>query len=177
MSEFYIQAGNPRFCRAMDEKDETLSDAMESIFLLNTESAVMAWNHISIPLSYKYDISYMLDDLLNLLNGMQQAASGEMTIHWLPDTFRCDWQVTWNQGKMDIQSNWECTVGHLERLLNDNSRISIPVKHFESEWKEVLRNAVIGLRRCGYNENRIKGMRLLAEQTDRIEISGILYRN
>ncbi len=176
MSIFFIQAGTPGFRPVLDENDETLSDAVESIFLLNTESAVMAWNHISIPLSYKYDIGYMLDDLLYLLKCIRQVDTGEVTIHWLPDTFRCDWHITWNHGQMEIQSCWECTVGHLENLLNDNSRISIPVPHFVSEWKAVFCNVADGLKKSGYDENRIRGMRQLSEQLSLMGHKGILYR-
>ena len=61
---FYIQANNPRVLKEHDLEDKNISDAMETIFPLYTESAVMMWNHICVPLSYKYDISYMMDDML-----------------------------------------------------------------------------------------------------------------
>ena len=57
---FYIQASNPRFIESISYEVESLSDAVESIFPLNTENAFLVWNYISVPLSYKYDISYML---------------------------------------------------------------------------------------------------------------------
>ncbi len=101
---------------------------------------------------------------------------GEMVIRWLPDTFRCDWSFVWSQGQLVIQSQWECTVGHLETLLNDNSDISISVKDFISEWKEILYTVINGLEKCGYNENKIEGMCNLLEQYDRIKDRGVLYR-
>ena len=159
----------------MNFADKTLSDAIESSFLLNTENAILVWNHINIPLSYKYDISYMMEDLLKLLQCLQERDSGEMVIHWLPDTFRCDWSFVWNQGQLAMQSQWGCTVGHLETLLNSNSDISISVKDFISEWKEILYIVINGLKKCGYNENQIEGMRNLLEQYNRIKESGVLY--
>lgn len=173
---FYIQASNPRTQNVKNFDDVNLSDAIESIFLLNTEKAILVWNYISIPLSYKYDISYMMDDLLELLHYLQSVDNGKMTIHWLPDTFRCDWSIVWNHGQMDIQSHWECTVGSLETLLNNHSRISIPVKHFISEWREVLNIIIKGLDRCGYNESEIRGMQQLLELFSNIKDRGILYQ-
>lgn len=173
---FYIQANNPRTQSVKNIGDESLADAIESTFLLNTENAIMMWNYISIPLSYKYDISYMMEDLLKLLHCLQCEESGKMIIHWLPDTFRCDWLIIWNHGQMKIQSHWECTVGNLEIILNNNSQTVTSVKHFISEWKEVLNIVIKGLERCGYDESGIKSMRQLMEQFNNINDRGILYK-
>lgn len=174
--DFYIQANNPKTQNVINKDDETLSDAIESVFSLNTENAIIIWNHINIPLSYKYDISYMMDDLLNLLHCLQSREMGEMVIHWLPDTFRSDWTITWKYGQMEIQSYWECVVGHLEELLNAHPKIDISIKRFMSEWKEILYIVIRGLKRCEYDEHKIRGMRELLEQFDAIEETGILYR-
>lgn len=174
--EFYIQANNPRTSNNINDNDESLSEAIESAFILNTESAILVWNYICIPLSYKYDISYMIEDLLELLYCIQNIEKGEKKIHWLPDTFRCDWSIAWNHGQMEIISYWECTEGHLEGLLNEYPKISVSVKYFMSEWKEVLHIVLRGLNRCGYSESRIKGMKQLLEQFNRIEGRGILYQ-
>ena len=56
---FYIQASNPRALKP-SFIEENLSAAIESVFPMNTENAILFWNHIAIPLSYKYDISYMV---------------------------------------------------------------------------------------------------------------------
>lgn len=74
---FYIQANNPKVLKEYNAEDESIADAMETIFPLYTESAILVWNHISIPLSYKYDISYMMDDVLDLLESFMQAKNGK----------------------------------------------------------------------------------------------------
>lgn len=173
---FYIQVSNPKLQKILNPEDECLSDAIESVFLLNTENAIMSWNYISIPLSYKYDISYMMEDLLNLLHCLQSMDTGEMVIHWLPDTFRCNWSILWECGELKIQSHWECTVGHLEKLLNDNSQVLISIKDFVNEWKGILYTVIEGLESCGYSDSRIRGMRQLLEQYNSIEGKGILYK-
>ena len=51
---FSVQASNPKYWKnVLDEEDSSLSDAIETIFPLNTEYAFLEWNHIFIPLSYK----------------------------------------------------------------------------------------------------------------------------
>lgn len=173
---FYIQAGNPRLQDEINFNDESLSDAIESLFILNTESAILMWNHICVPLSYKYDISYMIEDILDLLFSLQKKEFGRKTIEWLPDTFRCNWLIVWNAGNMEIQSKWECTIGHLEQILNKVPCVMLSVDTFLSEWKEVLRIIINGLEKGGYDDVHIKGMGHLREQFECIENFGVLYR-
>lgn len=173
---FYIQASNPTFTQENNFEDRSLSDAVESAFPLSTENAMLVWNHINIPLSYKYDISYMLCDIIDLLKALQNQKCGKKTIHWLPDTFRCDWGISWEEGKMEIQAHWECTVGHLERILNEHDTISLGVRDFESEWKEILYVVIKGLLSSGYDKKKIEGMEDLLILYDKIKDSGTLYR-
>lgn len=160
----------------MEYDDECLSDAIENTFPLNTESAMLVWNHISIPLSYKYDISYMMEDILDLILDLQEMERGKKVIHWLPDTFRCNWTISWEEGQLVIESQWECTVGHLERLLNSKPMLTLSTEVFISEWKEVLHTVIKGLKGCGYDENKIGGMKRLLERYNSIKEAGILYK-
>lgn len=172
---FYIQACNPKTQCIADCNDETLADAIESAFPLKTEDAILIWNHICIPLSYKYDISYMMDDILVLLNMLQSREKGELTIHWLPDTFRCDWTMKWNAERLDIQSQWGNIVGNLEMLLNEKSHISLKKEDFIKEWKSILKIVIAGLKKYGYTVDKIKNMKQLIEQYNNISGDGILY--
>lgn len=173
---FYIQANNPKTQYTADCNDNTLADAIESTFLLNTENAILMWNYIGIPLSYKYDISYMMEDILVLLNALQNTENGKLRICWLPDTFRCDWTIRWNMEKLDIQSHWENTVGHLEVLLNEKSYLSVKKDNFIKEWKSILGKVIVGLKNCGYEEKNIKGMKKLIQQYESINGNGMLYK-
>ena len=173
---FYLQAGNPMVHCIADHNDKSLADAIESTFPLYTESAVLMWNHISIPLSYKYDISYMMEDILMLLSMLQSREKGEITIHWLPDTFRCDWTIRWDTEELNIHSRWENTVGHLEMLLNEESDISLKKDDFIKEWKSILGTVISGLKKCGYDVTEIKGMKQLIDQYKGVIGNGILYQ-
>lgn len=174
--DFYIQVCNPEYSFQYNDNDVTLSDAIESAFLLNTENAIMVWNHINIPLSYKYDVSYMMEDILHLLNLLKNAEKGNVNICWLPDTFRSDWKIEWNNGKLCILSQWESVVGNLEIILNANSKIVVDTIDFRREWKELLYIVIQALVNCGYDKKKIEGMKNLVEQYEDIDEKGILYR-
>lgn len=75
---FYIQASNPRVQHKMDCEDNSLSDIIETIYPLYTEHVILTWNYISIPLPYKYDISYMIDDMIKLLMECKRLILGWM---------------------------------------------------------------------------------------------------
>ncbi len=137
----------------------------------------MIWNNIYIPLSYKYDISYMMDDILNMLEYIQKNEVGEMSISWLPDTFRTDWRLKWDSNKINVVAKWENTMGDLERILNQKNSISISKSDFINEWKGILECVMDGLTSCGYDANIICDMKKLLEQYDLIDGFGILYNN
>ncbi len=174
--KFYIQANNPKVLKEYNAEDESIADAMETIFPLYTESATLMWNHISIPLSYKYDISYMLDDVLELLESFMQAKNGKRIIHWLPDTFRSDWEIVWEDGQMEINSYWESVAGSLENLLNANARINLKITEFMAEWKQIFHIVLCALKENGYTERKIFSMEKLEKQYEAITKSGLLYQ-
>lgn len=173
---FCLQASNPRLESVENINEVCLSEAIESIFPLYTENVIMTWNYINISLSYKYDISYMIDDILKLICTLQKESDGKMIIHWLPDTFRCDWIIEWSNQKIKIYSQWECTIGHLENILNEKNSICLSIRDFVCEWKAVLGVIIRGLSKCGCTESKINDMRKLIEQYENIKEFGLLYR-
>ena len=77
--------------------------------------------------------------------------------------------------RLDIQSKWGNTVGNLQILLNEKSRISLKKEDFIKEWKSILHVVITGLIKCGYTVDRIKNMKQLIAQYENINGSGILY--
>ena len=80
------------------------------------------------------------------------------------------------EGNIKIKSKWNCTVGHLERLLNEVPEIDIPINIFINEWKEVLGNIIQGIKICGYDKFHAEEIQGLLECYAYIEESGILYK-
>ena len=175
--DFYIQTGAPFVLNNHDASDSRLSEAIESVFPMETEDMILFWRHVGISLSYKYDISYMTDDILMLLRRMREQESGELLIHWLPDTFRADWKIEWRGETVFINAEWESLKGGLQRLLADLKTVEISKRDFVSEWKKLLEILAGALKRNGYDRSMKAQYDMLAECFDDIAGYGILYRN
>ena len=174
---FYIQVSNPKgTINNYDGNNTCLSEAIEDVFLLNTENAFICWNHIYVPVSYKYDISYMIDDIMKIIKKLQEKEQGSITICWLPDTFRSDWNIEWQGEELFITSHWESTVGNLEELLNENNCIKLSTTQFINEWKKVLGIIIDVLQHNGYCEKNLDGMKDLISVFESINDVGVIYK-
>lgn len=174
---FYIQTSTPHILSQANVEDNTLSDAIESIFPMYTEELIMFWNHIGIPLSYKYDVSYMIDDILMILQHIQTKKSGELIIHWLPDTFRTDWKIEWQEEIISIYANWENLKGDLQEILINSPQIEIQKNDFMCEWKMLLKLLISALKQNGYDLLINKQYDMLVKRFINIKEYGVLYRN
>ena len=172
---FWIQASNPRSTCEHDESDESLAEAIETAFPLQTENAIMVWNHISIALGYKYDISAIVHDLTDLLLDLIQNDTGRREIQWPSSTFCAHWKTDWDSEELRIQANWTSVMGDLEDQLNQRSSIHLPRHQFIAEWKEVLERVLKSLRASGYTGKEIAAVDALQHLYDAIPSSGLLY--
>lgn len=173
---FCIQASNPKALNQPNKTDDTLSSAIETAFPMMTEDAIMMWNNIPIPLSYKYDIAYMIEDIIDLLKALRKAKTGTLKISWLPDTFRSDWIIKWDYEKIIIETFWDNTVGNLTKLLNKIPKVSLNKCDFINEWKQLLATLINGLKKCNYNETNLPEIAQLIYEYERIDGTGILYK-
>ncbi|KAB1438069.1 hypothetical protein [Candidatus Galacturonibacter soehngenii] len=172
---FCIQASNPQVTEIYDSSVYDLSTAIESTFPMRTEKAIMVWNNIYIPLCYKYDISYMINDVIDMLKVLREKQEGKIVIHWLPDTFRSDWTIVWKDDTVDITSFWGNTVGNVSEMLNCQAIVSMNKIDFINEWKQLIYNILEGLNKCKYNENNLPDIRGLIDEYSLISGKGILY--
>lgn len=174
---FYIQTSNPHILKEFNTNDDSLSEAIETVFPMNTEELIIYWNHIGIPLSYKYDISYMIEDILKMLEYINSEAKGELVIHWLPDTFRSDWKLKWNEESIIINANWENLKGDLQKILVQPAKVELLKEDFISEWKMLLGILVNALKQNGYNHSISNQYRRLVDSFENIKDYGVLYKN
>ncbi|MDT8975358.1 hypothetical protein RQP50_03760 [Paenibacillus sp. chi10] len=173
---FIIQASCPRFTGVFDSEAESLSDAIESSFPLLTENAVIVWNYVPILLGYKYDISIMIDDILEILEVLRKEDSGTKTIHWVSNTFAHVWHLSWDSRQLVINADWGSVSGGAEHLLQNSGSVTLTKQSFSSEWKKVLQNLITALSKSGYFEDRLPGMERLVHEYEAIENEGNIYR-
>jgi len=175
--EFIIQASNPRALRNRDLDDETLSDAVQSVFPMGTERAILVWNNMYVPLGYKYDLSLMVDDVIGLLEVMMASSQSKRRVSWASNTFASVWDIEWGSGKVSVQTQWNRVVGGTESILMGKPSVSVPEEDFLAEWKRPLEIVRDALRGAGYIHQQIPQMRRLEQVVVQLPRYGCLYQN
>ncbi len=171
---FVIQASNPRATGARDPLDEKVADAVQSVFALHAEAAFLDWNHVLVKISYKYDFGIILDDVMDMLEAVMNAESGEFRTAWPSNTFFAEWTVTWDT-MVEIQSHWHEVVGGPVSALNAAPIVVVPKADFVREWKrplEIVRAAVVS---AGYDSSSLSDLDRLTALLARMLRSGVLY--
>ena len=174
--KLYIQTSAPQTTEIYDGEDETIGEALETIFPLFTEDAILFWNHIAIPLSYKYDISVMFADILALVAKVAELNSGTSEIYWPSDTFACKWRVRWSQKEVRIDCiEWASVTGGLESTLAESGIVECTRDQFLAEWKRLFEVIERALAESGYHAQQLPEMTQLSMLKNKISGSGVLY--
>ncbi len=174
---FWIQASCPRWQGSVDPDATTIDEAVESVFMRNTEDALIVWQHVYIPLSYKYDVGTILRDVLHMVRELLSSDAGEWQVDWPSNTFGARWHFKWEEERLVVTaSEWRSVVGDTEDLLRKRSILEIGKAEFISEWKAVLERVHTALSDAGYVSTTIPELDELSETISRIPRHGVLYR-
>lgn len=174
--EFWIQASAPQCTASYSATDMSLSDAMETVFLLETEDAFIVWKHHFIPLDYKCGFSCIIGDLIDLINAMLVEDAGRMMIEWPCNTFHAKWGVSWTKEDMQIESQWVSVPGGLTELLNQAGPVALKKSSFLAEWRMPLNRVLGALIASGYNRMNFKELSNLERLVSALPQRGYLYR-
>lgn len=172
---FAIQASNPRFLKHFNAEDTSLCDAIQTVFPLEAEYAILVWNWVYVPLTYKYDLSMMVDDVLLLALAMLSESNGCRTIQWPSNTFASSWKVEWATGVTTVEAEWTSVIGDTEAMLAAAPKVVMEAKDFVAEWRRPLEVIMTGLASAGYTTN-LAGMERLIAVVNKIGHQGIFYR-
>jgi hypothetical protein len=174
---FAVQASNPRTLRRFEQDDRTLFDAIQTVFPIETEFAFIVWNWVYIPITYKYDVCLLIDDIIELLELVLSNDSGRRIIQWPSNTFAGTWAVEWTGDGITLDAQWECVLGEIEAILADRPVVIMTRHDFVSEWKRLLETVAEALSSAGYSTRQISGFARLNALIARIPKRGILYRD
>ncbi len=142
MSCFTIQVGDPLVKSTKQERVEYLYQAIETIFLDDTENAYLLWNLVPVRIDYKYDLYVLIDDIPPLLNALLNSEQGSHRVGWGSSSFNAEWNIEWGDGILKIVSQWNSIAGAYEALLNSRSKLEMEKNLFLSEWKALLRKII-----------------------------------
>lgn len=121
------------------------ADAIELGFPMDADDAVVLWNDIPIPLNYKYDLSVILDDVLNVLNHCLKDM--EIKTWFASNTFTTQWIIDTQNEIVKVHANWRSVVGKHENRLNKVPDIEVSKIHFLQQWSGILETAISGVHR------------------------------
>jgi hypothetical protein len=167
--EFALQTSNPRLAPVSRQRYADLAHAMQFIFPMATEDAILSFHHVPIRLSYKYDLAVLIDDLVPLLRSLLAEEAGSTVVKWASDTFRAHWGLGWSQDKLSIDAKWMRVSGGCEALLNQRGTLELPVASFIAEWRGVLWVIDDAVRRSAValdDESILKDLRRVATASD-----------
>jgi hypothetical protein len=138
---FKIQLSNPTFSISDYEKsdDFNIEDFIQEVFPLETEYAFIIWNHIYIPVSYKYDISLMILDFVKIRDFITNNTAEKIKIYWASNTFRSEWDIKMQGEKIVVYSKWYQTLGMVESLLNEFNTVEISTLDFLEEVEKIIK--------------------------------------
>lgn len=135
--KFLIQPGNPLWNPSDELAAEDLSEAIEAIFPMDTEDAMMIWGDASVSLSYKYDMSVIIEDVLFMLEALTTHHSGEETVFFSSDTFTAEWHLKWHGGVLFIHPVWKSVSGNKQAKLSELGVMEVSAHHFFRQWTAV----------------------------------------
>lgn len=173
--QFAIQPSNPVPANRAGEDDTALGEVIESIFPLLTEFAIIIWHDIYVPISYKYDVSVMINDILAMLDAIITQESGILSIDWPSSTFCARWRLQWTTKEVFIDTRWTSVLGGVENLLNANPHLVTDKEQFLAEWGGLIRVVRKAICKSLHDSSAQSHLSSLDQFISRIKIRGCLY--
>lgn len=162
-SVFKIQLSNPRSKVDRDEDASTLGEAIESLFPMDNEFALLIWNYVFVPLSYAADISEMIDDCLEMVEVLASAGPQTYEVHWPSSSFLAVWQIVTDGTRVRIVATWHTVIGSLEGLLNARNEVDVGLDDFLGQWRRLFAFLQARLERAGYDRATVEGFDRLVQ--------------
>ncbi|TGE24562.1 hypothetical protein E5K00_04940 [Hymenobacter aquaticus] len=146
-----------------DMNDTSLAEALESCFPQMNDGAVLLWNGVSVPLSYKFDLGIIIHDIIFLVQQLRTCSMGSFTICWPSNSFRVDWQVAVAAGRVQVTALWESVYAPVDAL-NASPVVEADQVGFMAQWLALLRFANQALLDTGYTAGELDDYVLLVEE-------------
>jgi hypothetical protein len=143
MHVFWIDVGQPRANRGISVVAADLADALEMCFPLDAADAVVHWGGVPIELSYKYDVSVIVEDVIELVDSCLRGRS--LKTRFGSNTFNAEWTIRVEGDSIGITAQWHSVSGNKEELLNQVPTLVVPRRDFLKQWSGLLETALWGV--------------------------------
>ena len=142
MTDFQIHPGAPARRKVEGQFANDLSEAIELIYPMETDDARLVWYETSLPLNYKYDISVLIEDIVEMLEKSLESDVGRVDVNFASNTFNANWELEIRGDSIQVKARWNSVVGNCEARLNGHSILLIERSHFFNQWLGILRRVV-----------------------------------
>lgn len=174
--QFAIQVGNPTILRPQTTRLPDLAYAIEELFPMDTEDAILYWNRIPVQIGYKYHFSMLIDELLPLLSTLLCTEQGSYQASWDDSSFDGYWYLDWDEHQMTIEAEWFGVAGNYQALLNSRDKLRISKDAFLREWKGLLRKLIEAINLTGVQIEAQEEFETLCRIEAAIPAFGKLYQ-
>lgn len=162
ISEFKINTCSPKNNSCFDSEDTKLSEAIYTIFPLDTEDAILSWGDEDISLSYRYDISAIIEDIIQMVFTLKNNNEGKWYVDWSSNTFAVNWTLEWRDNSLEIDAIWREEFNATD-YLKSHSTLRLEKEEFLGEWKKITDILLYNIKDCGYTHRDLTDMGLLIE--------------
>jgi hypothetical protein len=177
---FFLQAGSPSSLAVLDPDALDLSLASQRVFPWVTEPLVMFWHGAPVALSYKYDVSVMLEDVICLVGEVSCSAEGFRALEWANSGFFARWILRWGAGRIQVVHEWmdphEARPEAAFALEALRRPVALPVVDFLAEWRRPLEIVSAALLDAGYGAEDLTRLPALDQAIARTGRRGWLYQ-
>lgn len=159
---FAVDAGRPRSHAAPADElaaldDPGTCDVIQDCFDIDAEPLTLRWHATQVSLSYKYDLSFMCDDVTAMVIAVASADRGQVVIGFPSSGFRAVWTLTWGDGRVRVDADWD-DVGAATAALRARPTIELTTRAFLDAWRRPLEIAAAALAGSGYDLARVRGV-------------------
>ncbi|MHC4147062.1 MAG: hypothetical protein ACYSUD_20110 [Planctomycetota bacterium] len=173
---FRIQLSDPKTIIPDHREFDNLRGAIVGIYPLWTEDLYILWKRIAIAVDYKYEISVIITDILEMVESLTDSQEGAYRVHFCSSDFNTIWDMSWERDELKIKSEWFSVIGKIEEILKENNEIVVTKSGFLSEWKGLLRKIIEDVTKAGIQLKDREEWNLIQRLEASIEGLGVLYK-
>lgn len=149
MTNFHIEVGAPEKRSLQGSFANDLSEAIEMAYPMESAAAQLVWCGRPLTLNYKYDVSVIIEDVIEMLEKCREGALRQIEVSFGSNTFNAVWKLDFRADALEVNAHWNCIVGGNETILNECPSVRIDRKHFAEQWMKLLRQVVSDIQLVG----------------------------
>jgi len=141
-------------------QNEVLSlwSSLEDVFRADTGLCTMQWNGIFVPLSYKYDVGWILLDAVAMVERLVADDKDlDLDVLFPSNGFHVAWHLSRRSGEISIDAEWRSVIGGLADLLRERTPLKVESERLISEWRHLFAVVVRAVEASRLDPSRIEG--------------------